>query len=378
MPDASPEEPVDELLGAEGVPALPPPPIGVAQRRDLASVLARAALAAAFSVRNPTERFATKPAPPPSERLYYRAEDGWEAPVWRYPPLPGASGEPVVLAHGLGAGARSFDLQAEGSLAQALRDAGFDVYLLEHRGDRHAVAPAGAGPFDFDDIVTQDVPAAVAAVRRASGFPRVLWLGHALGGQLLVGHAARGGAHDLAAAVLLCTAVRFHAPRSHTRLAAMAAHLLPSGWDIPSRAIQRALSPLADPSTWSGLGHEVDGPTGRAWMLHASEDVHSGLVRQVARWVASGSLCDRHDRLDYTAALHGLRLPTLAVAAGGDPVCPPDAARPAVEELAAGYGRFWELGASWGHLDPLLGRRAAAEVFPEVISWLDRYRRACW
>lgn len=348
------------------------------ERRELVASLSRLALGAAWTARHPREPYVAAPADAPRDRLYYQAEDGWEAPLWRHPPRAGASGEPVLLVHGLATGTRCFDYQEEGSLAAALVAAGFDVYLMEHRGDRHSVAPPGAPPFDFDDIAAFDVPAALATVRRVSGFPRVLWVGHAMGGQLLYAHLARGGGPDLAAAASLCAAVRFSLPRSQARLAALAAHLLPAAWSVPTRVVQQALSALAEPDLWAPLTSDAEGPLVRGHLLHASEDVHAGLARQVARWLSSGWLCDRHDRLDYVEAMRGQTLPVFVVAAEGDRVCPPEAARPAFDVLNAADRRWLALGEGWGHLDPLLGRAAAAELFPALVAWLSRWRRACW
>jgi predicted alpha/beta hydrolase len=329
---------------------------------------------------HPREPFALSPDQVPPDRVYYRAADGWEAPLWRYPPLPGASGEPVLLLHDLAANVVTFDLVLGLSLARALQGAGFDVYLMEHRGDRHAVPPddpAGAG-FDFDDIVVGDVPAAIERVRSLTGAERVLWVGHSLGGQLLYAHLALGGAAEVAAGAALCAAVQFEPPKSHARLAAMVARLLPSEWIVPTRALSQVLAPFGGSELSNRLSPDTDGPVRRGLQLHGMEDTPVGLLRQMSRWLSSGSLCDRHDRLDYLAALEGSPVPLFVLAAEGDTVCPPSAAEPAVAQFQADR-RVWRvLGPEWGHQDPLVGRQAAAVVFPELIAFLDAHRGRCW
>lgn len=346
-------------------------------RRELAPRVARLALAAAWSARHPREPFIVKRPPQVTDRIYYRAADGWEAPLLRFSPPPGASGEPVVLAHGLGTDARSFDLTREGSLARTLHDAGFDVYLLAHRGDRGAVPPRGHPTFDFDDIARQDLPAALDAVRTHSDCRRVLWVGHSLGGLLLYAHLAHGGRDDLAAAVSLCAPVRFETPRSTARLAGMVARLMPAGWKIPLRSIQQVLAPTGTADLWEPLAQDVDGPTGRTMMLYGGGDLHGGLARQIATWLATGSLCDRGDRLDYVEALLGADLPLLGICAEGDRICPPQAAYPAFDAFRP-ERRVLCLDGGWGHLDPLIGRRAASEVYPVIVEWLQRWRKDCW
>lgn len=339
--------------------------------------MVRAAAELAWGARHPDEPFAERPDGAPADRAYYAAADGWEAPLWRYPPRPGATGEPLVLAHGLGINRHSLDFRQGRSLAREAWKRGYDVYLLEHRGDRHAVAPAGARPFDFDDIVDLDLPAAIDRVRELSGADRVLWVGHALGGQLLYGHLGRGG-DGIAAGAALCAPVHFEVPASTARLAAAASRLLPGGWSIPSRLLHRALAPLGAPPAWRALMEGEDGPALRGLMLHGMDDLSLGLVRQVARWVGSGHLCDRDDRFDYVAALHGVRTPVMVLAAAGDAVCSPAAARPAAEALPARSVRWEELDASWGHLDPLVSDRAREQVYPVILDWLEEHRDDCW
>ena len=363
---------------AAGALAQPLPPPGAAPARDFAGLVVRAAAHLTWSARNPGEPFANRADGMPPDRIYYQAADGWEAPLLRYPPRPGGSGEPLLLAHGLGTGTVALDFRETRSLARAAWSRGYDVYLLSHRGDRGSVPPTRARSFDFDDIVDLDLPAALAAVRRVNGAERVLWLGHAMGGQLLYGHLARGGAEDLVAGIALCAPVRFEPPHSAARVAAIAARLLPPGWRIPARGMHRLLAPFGAPGGLQALADDTEGADLRGLMLDGMENLEAGLVRQVARWVSTGSMCDRHDRFDYVAALTGMRLPMMVVAAGGDRTCSPAAARPAALAMDARQLRWEELDGGWGHLDVLVGRRAADELFPLLLDWLDEHRADCW
>jgi pimeloyl-ACP methyl ester carboxylesterase len=336
--------------------------------------------AGVWAVRHPREPFAVAPMPRP-DRLFYRAEDGWEAPLFRFPARPGGDGAPIVLVHGLVTGPEGFDLAADPSLARALHHAGYDVFLLTHRGDRGSVPPAAANPgaFDFDDIVSRDVPAALARIREATGARRALWVGHGLGGQMLVAHIANGGTPDLAAAALLCAPVRFTAPRTSVRLAALTARLLPSHWKVPLRAVHQALAPFADrSSTWGDATRDTEGSIARGLMVHGTEDVPVGLARQVATWLEAGGLCDRHDRVDYVTAIKGSRLPLWVLATDGDSLCSPNAARPVVDTVAPGAATWTVLGSRWGHLDPLIGKNAPGEVFGPLMAWLEEWRGHCW
>lgn len=306
----------------------------------------------------------------PLTRLYYTTADGWRAPIYLVPAAPGTTGEPVLVAHGLGGNHLDFALRGDRSLAGALSAAGFSVYLLEHRGDRSALPPEAAAPFTLDDIATHDLDAALDAVREHSGYERVIALGHGLGAQALYLRLALHGSDGIAALVALCGAVRFSAGVSATRNAGLVAALLPPGWILPGRRLQQ----LASPFVVSGeqiASPDTPGAVARARLRYASGDLHGGLVRQMARWVSQGALTDTTGRLDVVAALP--RFPAFVAAGTEDPSCPPSAAAPAADALGTSLATF-----SGGHLDPLLGEQTRTELFGRLRPFLDTQRRRCW
>lgn len=318
------------------------------------------------------EPFVIRTPRTPLARLYYRTDDGWQAPLFLVPARGGGRGEPVLLAHGLGGSHLDWALEPVRCLAGALAEAGHAVYLFEHRGDRSAVPPADPAPYSADDLAIRDLDAALAAVREHSGYPRALAVGHGLGGHLLYLHIALLGAEHLAGVVTLGSAVFFPTPATATRAAGAVSALLPSHWSLPGRRLLQAASPfvaagedLASPGT--------DGPVLRAWMRHAGGDLHAGVLAQVGRWLAAGRLTDATGRLDVLAALP--RLPALVVEPDADPACPPGAALPAADALG---GHRLALSGGWGHLDPLLGARAPEVVFPEILRFFEANRRRCW
>jgi predicted alpha/beta hydrolase len=313
---------------------------------------------------HPAERgsYVETGAPRPLERLYYEADDGWRAALLHLPAAPGGAGEPVILAHALGFGTDAFRYGAGPTLASRLSDAGFSVWLLAHRGDRDAVPPQKRD-FCFDDVVERDLPAAIERVKAATGYPRVHFVGHGLGGQLGFAYASRG---ELASLVTLCAAVRFDVPRSEVMRAVLVSQLLPADWALPVRAIGPVVAP------WVG-----DSARLRGVLHYGVEDVPVGLLRQVALWLREGALVDRTGLLDYGEALADARMPLLCAVAGDDRICPPAAALPAVERWGAEADTL-VLSESWGHLDPLLATDADRAVFSPIVAWLEARRRLAW
>ncbi len=353
--------------------------------RRWAKSAARAALAVTWRSLHPDASGPFAAAPEGGEfrlaRTYYATDDGWRCPLFRVGARPGTSGEPVVLAHGLGLNRHAVDYREELSLARALADAGFDVFLLEHRAHRSALPPEqGVRGFDFDDLATRDVPAALALVRELTGFPRVHWVGHGLGGQLLYAWLAHARGEDLGAATTLCAPVRL--PRDPgLRALERLRFLLPPGLRLPTRAAATLLAPTAG-NPGGGLLEQlgalsVPGDVARGLLVHGAEDLHLGLVRQLWLWHARGALTDRTGRLEYAEALEGVSTPVQVIACQGDVHCRPAQAEPVLDHLAGPTERL-VLDGTWGHLDPLLSPQAKGRVFPQVARWLDAHRRLAW
>lgn len=305
-------------------------------------------------------------------RVYYGSDDGWRAPIFHLPARPGTPGEPVALVHGLGGTHRDFALEPSRSLATALSDAGYAVYLVEHRGDRSALPPEDARPFSVDDLASRDLDAAFDAVLQHSGYPRLLAVGHGLGAQLLYLHLALCGDERIVALSTLCGAVRFEVTASTLRAAGVIAALLPAGWTLPARRLSQLLSPFVAGGADVG-SPDTEGPVARARMRHASGDLHGGVLRQMARWTTQGHLTDATGRLDVVAALRPL--PSLVFEPDADPACPVGSSAPAAEALGA---HFRPLTGGWGHLDPLLGARAPEQVHAEMLAFFEAWRRRCW
>ncbi len=329
----------------------------------------------------PRERFVEEPRPSATERIGYSTDDGWLCFLHRCPPRPGAPGEPVILAHGLGLNRLSLDYGGEDDLVSILHEAGFDLYLLEHRAHASAFPPADASSFDADTIATHDLPAAIQRVLELSGHRRVGWVGHGLGGQLLYIHLALDPHAPLFAAACLGSAVRFASPESTARLAGLVCRLLPERLGLPARQVLRLLSPGASRgrawgSDWTAGG--ISGPVLRGMMNHACEDLRGGLVRQVARWISSGVLCDRHDRLDYLEALRGHELPLLVLAGLEDATCPPEEALRVLDYMGEQDKRGEVIPGRCGHLDLVQGSTLRHSTGPLVRSWLCERRQLAW
>ncbi len=143
--------------------------------------------------------------PGPDARYMARTRDGWRLALHRYTPARRAHGTPVLLCHGMGSNRFNMDGPGNTSLARALHARGYDVWLLELRGAGHSQRRFGpTGLFyqwTFEDYVQHDAPAALRLVRRVTGWKRVLWVGHSLGGMVAYGLLMTPAADSVAGAV---------------------------------------------------------------------------------------------------------------------------------------------------------------------------------
>lgn len=362
-----------------GALASPPPPL-TAPEPILARQLGRLARRTVWRVLHPAARESFRPQERlrALDRLVYHSSDGWRAPLLWLPPVPGGSGEPVVLAHALGLSPDAFRIDLQHSLAGALRRAGFSVYLLAHRGDRAAEPPLRGGAFSFDDVLERDLPAALARVREHSGFPQVHWVGHGLGGQLGLAWAGRD---RLASVTALCAPVSFAASEQRTELRRMAriAAVLPCHWSLPTGSLAWAVAPwVGDGSALAGAcSASTGGEQARGMLCQGSQDLGVGLIRQIGRWIDSGCWTDATGLLDYAASLADARDPLLVLAAQNDALCPPRRALEAAERWG-GSPTSSRVLSGYAHLDPLTACDADAQVFQPIVRFLSAHRRRAW
>lgn len=313
-------------------------------------------------------------------RLLAAASDGWRLELGRRLPRGPARRPPLLLCHGLSANRWMLDPGVEGrSLSAFLAGAGFDCFALDlrgHGGSRRG--PPGAGRWSFDTYLAEDVPAALEAVRAATGEDRVLWVGHSLGA--LLGMAACQ-AHPGRIAGLLAIAGPVHFPRFSGSM-----HLLVPGRGRWNRRLAAMVAPLAGavrlPVAEGIIARDnLERPVYRRLMANAIDDVSPGVFAQVRDWVRDDAFRSAGREVDYRAGLAGCRQPALFVAGPLDRLAPPRVVRAAFDGWG-GEKEYWcasrqaGLASDYSHTDLLLGRRAPEEVFPRLRDWLAARSRA--
>ncbi len=238
--------------------------------------------------------------------------------------------------------------------AAALAADGLDVYVLDWRGHGESKPPLPrGGSWTFDDYVTLDLPAVLAAVATTSGCRSedVAVLGHSLGG--LVTLAALGtGVVRVRRVVLAATSVWLHGAQGP--------------WQ--RRAVM---------SVYDGVARVAGFAPVRA-LRFGSEDEPASYVSQLVGWSRTGRWTSR-DGVDYLAALRGVDVPAWGVIGAGDRLCGPDDAQVLLRRLRGVGGDAVPLrvvGRAYGDaFDPdhftLFTREEMAPVWREMARALE-------
>jgi pimeloyl-ACP methyl ester carboxylesterase len=300
--------------------------------------------------------------------------------------VAGTSRGAVVLVHGYAQNRYSWHLPQR-SLTDHLAAAGFDVFNLELRGVGRSRALGAPPARAVADFAAQDLPAALDAVRAATGDDRPFLVGHSLGA--LVALAAAGRTPERVRGVVSLAGIYdFARGNALLRAAGRALTLLPGGGRpharVPTDAVGRALHAaraLFDARAAERLPLQAWAPGSMAPEVLAEavrrsfEAASRGVTRDLARLATGQPLVDAAGAPLLAPWERQRSVPLLVVAGAEDVLVSPQDARAACDRAATPDRTFvtphrapGEPG--WGHMDLLLGDRAPERVWPLVTAWL--------
>lgn len=317
--------------------------------------------------------------PEPDSIHFVTTEDGWRVSLTRYRPAePLAGAPPVILCPGAGMRGVIFDASPETSLARYLAKFGHDVWLLDLRGREHR--PLGRRPrnWAFDDYVEFDVPAALRTVCAKTGAAQVQWVGFGLGALVMWGVLASVEARRVRSLVALAAPVFFRRQQATFR-----PRLLRWLRLVRPDYVVRLFAPLLGrlhPHPLKALQNRdnVDGPTYRRALVHGMCGLSRTELLQYAEWLEHDTFTAIVQRRDYRSAMGAIATPTLLIAGPRDEMAPVDMVE-ATQNLLEDKeqralvvaSRMHGMSTNYGHLDLLLGRGVARDIFPHVLKWLD-------
>jgi Serine aminopeptidase, S33 len=336
------------------------------------------------------------------------ADDGARIGLTRF--RRGAGERSVVLIHGLTTSTDMFVMPEHDNLVEALLDAGWsDVWSIDWRGSCRLPHNTHHSRFNLDDVALYDFPAAFAAVRRHNGGRPIGVIAHCVGALALSMSIAAKLTGPLAGVVansaFLTPTLPEQARLKLSLLPGLLRRALPEGYLPIDLSQVGLLSPRAVLFGMAAAGSTCKDPTCQmisfAWgsgdssmWEHANIHpiTHARLrelfgpaplsfyehLRKMAseHAVVRNDLADkRYDRLPRNAldVLDDWNTPLLLVNGVNNRVWT------GTMTLCHEYliDRHPHIDASlveipgYGHVDTIIGRAAALDVFPRMINWLD-------
>ncbi len=307
---------------------------------------------------------------------------------------------PVLLAAGFGMSATSFLIDTvQTNLTEHLVQAGYDVWLFDYRASTDL--PSARTAFTLDDIARRDWPEAVAEVRRVTGADSVQALGHCVGSASLM-MALADGLHGVRSAV--CMQFTLHPVTStlNTVKATMKVDKLLAKvglrtvapevrWNVPNALLDLGLRAAPMPRA------ERCGKPLCRWInaiygcTHAHDQLDDATHDQLDDMFGVGNLpalghmgtimnrrlvVDAAGAEAYTRHPERIQVPVLLVQGDRNYIFRPAGSMRTLRWLqTANEPSLYERKVlpGYAHLDALIGRNAAREVFPTLTDHLDRF-----
>ncbi len=340
-----------------------------------------------------------------------KTEDGWTLSVNRYISKDPAVKKKaaVILCHGFNINNKFWDLDKAFSLARYLAGNGYDVWtpslrgsglsskpLIADVGDMLKLesfnisralmrAPMELTKFDWniDDHISRDVPAVINLVKMESGFKKVYWIGHSMGGIIMFGYLETERQDEVAGFIPIGTMMFVRHPLnpalemvSKQRPLLTTSLLINSG--VASQLRSFTLGAVKNPIEELLLKREnMDERAVSRFFRLAIDDTSSGVVRQFSNSIRTGKMLSNDGRFNYADALCIVKTPLLIMGGNADGFVTEDGLRSIYNSVSSTdkgiviFSQANGYSADYGHCDLILGRNSEKEVYPVILNWLD-------
>lgn len=286
----------------------------------------------------------------------------------------------VVLQHGLGSNCAVFEYPGR-CYADALANAGYDVYMPRLRG-----VDGPAGDYGLDAYLDHDIPAIIDEVRARSGRDRLHWVGHSMGGVLLMMYAIEHPDVPIARFVAVGSALDYRAGHSvfvdllplRAALNALIIKSLPFGQLARVNAWIAGRGPVLPPEKMNFWRANLEPEIIQHILGCGFTPIPMQLLNDLSSALLPGAGLSRmQGTLAYLGRAGGYRLPTCLIAGTRDEQCPESAVEATARLLTsapelriARFGKRYGQQEDYGHFDLIVGARAPLETWPTILAFL--------
>jgi len=308
--------------------------------------------------------------------------DLWRLRVCRYR-RGRTEGEPVLLVHGFMANHHNFTEPETGCIAAYLAKKGYDCWAVDLRGTRSSTPPFEHNITEpvFDDFVCRDLPAVIMHIRKTTGYARVHWVGHSMGGMLLYAYVQAHGDAHIAGAVTLGAPIGFEGtniriPDFVVRLVrlfpafmgALQRGFVPIGFTF---GIAQGIFPINLKNVHPDLRVEH--------LFNMLESPQPHVLEEMAFWTRTKTFRIREDSIDVLEGMKTMTTPLLAIFAGKDPFVSAEKGEKFINSLPHKDKAVLVLSKErgvvedYGHCDLAFSKEGEKEVFEPIAQWLETH-----
>lgn len=308
--------------------------------------------------------------------------DLWKLRLCRYR-KGRTEGEPILFVHGFNANQNNFLCPEDFSMLEYFRERGYDCWTIDLRGTRSSVPAFEKSIADvgLDDYLLRDLPDAIQYIRRTTGYGKIHWVGHSLGGLLLYAYELEHGIDTIASGITLGAPIAFEGATAHIPATVTAfARLFPAA----AGNLLRGLVPIAR-FLHAGLAlfpiniHNIHPKMNTGHFVSMLENPPPKVLAEMAFCLKHKVFRLKNDQLDVAASLSNLRVPLLAIFATRDPFAPPARGQEFFDALPHNDKRLLILSrengcaGDYGHCDLAFSREGAHEVFEPMLQWIEAH-----
>jgi polyhydroxyalkanoate synthase len=335
--------------------------------------------------------------------------DNWRISIARYrdKKRPDGSFKPaVILCHGFNFNNLFWDLDESVSLARYLAEKGYDVWSPSLRGSgkssksvmsnlrqgfkfnleaiKDGIADLNKFNWTIDDHIQKDAPAIIEYVKKESGFDKVYWIGHSMGGIVMYGYLETVRQDDIAGFMPIGSMTWIDHPLPpHLQKVADQESLLQASLIINTRAAAQlrgwTFGAVKYPIEELLFKREnVDEKVAALLFKKGVDDTAPGVIAQFSKSLKAGYMLSNDGSVSYAEKLKDLEVPIMIIAGADDAFASFESLVDCHSTVASTDKTFIlfskEFGYSedYGHSDVIIGKNSKEEIYPIILSWLDR------
>ena len=314
--------------------------------------------------------------------LRAHTRDGITLAITRVRDTSRTSRAAVMLQHGLASNGGAF-LVPQQSFAEHLARLGYDCYVTELRAVGKSEVPKDEP--GFDAFIELDLPALIEAVLACSGQPKLIFVGHSMGGILGLSYALEHPDAPFTSVMAVCSSLDYRAGKNAyqdlNRIKPLA-KLLPF---IPFRALAQAnatvagVGPVFPPEGMNFHRSNVEREVLRHMLSTGFERIPIRLLEDLSTTFDDQGFSRAGGTIRYHELAPSYAFRTLLIAGSKDKQCPPETVAATFALLtgcedkhAITIGTTHGHADDYGHFDPFVGKRAPQEAWPLMTAFLAR------